>query len=123
MDALLLFFVRIGIILTLIWVFFARVLLWLHRLKEDLIRKAQLHGLFGIHPGLIFHELCNAAVGKPGLKGIGVDDALLDLVEGADGFLHVPGVTHGNGAGIMDHQHGYGRHEDFVPGHGDHRGS
>ena len=106
-----LFFVRvilIGVIrirlvpLRLLFLLFLR----LYGFKKDLIREAQLHRLLRVHPGLILHELGDPVVGKAGLKGIGVDDALLDLVERRDGSLHVFGIAHGNGAGIVDHQHG-----------------
>ena len=51
------------------------------------------------------------------LCSVGIDDALLDFCQHLDGFLHVLGIAHRNGAGVMDHQHGNGTHLDSITGH------
>nr|DAY84259.1 MAG TPA: hypothetical protein [Caudoviricetes sp.] len=94
----------------------------LHGFKEDFIGKTQLHRFLGVHPGLIFHELGDAVVGQAALGGIGVDDALLDLVQRGDSLLHVLSVAHCNGAGVMDHEHSHRGHQHLVAGHRDHAG-
>ena len=53
------------------------------------------------------------------LCGIRIDDALLDFGQHLDGFFHVLGVAHRNGAGVMDHQHGDRTHLDSITGHCD----
>ena len=87
--------------------------------KHDLIGKAQLNSLLGVQPGFIGHQLGDLVAGKPGLRLIGVHDALLDLVERGDGFLHRLRVPHGNGHRVVDHQHGHRGHHHTVTGHGD----
>ena len=93
------------------------VRLFLFLRKEDLVCKAQLHRLLGVHPGLIAHEIGNAGMGQTRLCGIRIDDAFLDFVQHLDGFFHVLGVAHRNGAGVMDHQHGDRTHLDGVTCH------
>ena len=97
------------------------VRLFLFLCKEDLVCKAQLHRLLRIHPGLIAHEVGNAGMSQTRLCGIRIDDALLDFGQHLDGFFHVLGVAHRNGAGVMDHQHGDRTHLDSITGHCDNR--
>ena len=87
--------------------------------EHDLIGKAQFNRLLGVEPGLVGHQLRDLVAGKPGLCLIGVHDALLDLVERGDGFLHRLRVPHGNGDRVMDHQHRDRGHHHTVTGHGD----
>ena len=51
------------------------------------------------------------------LCSVGIDNALLDLGQHLDGFLHVLSIAHRYRAGVMDHQHGNGTHLDNVTGH------
>ena len=55
------------------------------------------------------------------LCSVSIDDALLDFLQHLDGLLHVLGVAHRNGAGVMDHQHGDRTHLDSITGHCDNR--
>ena len=57
-------------------------------------------------------------MGQATLGCVGVDDALLDLVQHLDSFLHILGVPHRNGTGVMDHQHSNRAHLDGISGHG-----
>ena len=56
-------------------------------------------------------------MGQAALGGIGVDDALLDLVQRGDSLLHVLGVAHRNGAGVVDHEHGHRGHQHLAARH------
>ena len=93
------------------------VRLFLFLCKEDLVCEAQLHSLLRIHPGLIAHEVGNTGVAESALCSVGIDDALLDFVQHLDGLLHVFGIAHRNGAGVMDHQHGNRTHLNSITGH------
>ena len=86
--------------------------------EHDLIGKTQFDRLLGVQPGFIGHQLGDLVAGKPGLRLIGVHDALLDLVERGDGFLHRLRVPHGNGHWVVDHEHGHRGHHHTVSGHG-----
>ena len=89
--------------------------------KHDLIGKAQLHCLLCIKPGLVRHQLGDFVSGKAGLCHIGVEDALLDLVQCGDRFFHRSGIAHRNGHGIVHHNHGDRRHHHPVTCHCHHR--
>ena len=56
-------------------------------------------------------------MGQAALGGIGVDDALLDLVQRGDSLLHVLGVAHRNSAGVVDHEHGHRGHQHLAARH------
>ena len=51
------------------------------------------------------------------LRCVGIDDALLDFGQHFNGFFHVLGIAHRNGAGVVDHQHGNRAHLDGITGH------
>ena len=85
--------------------------------KHDLIGKAQLHSLLGVEPGLVGHKLGDFVSGEPGLRHIGVEDALFDLVQRGDRLLHRSGIPHGNRHGIMNHDHSHRRDQHSVTCH------
>ena len=107
----------VGVFFRILRVCRVTVRLLLFLCKEDLVCKAQLHSLLRIHPGLIAHEVGNAGVAETAFCSIGIDDALLDFGQHLNGFLHVLGIAHRNGAGVMDHQHGNGTHLNSITSH------
>ena len=107
----------VGVFFRILRVCRVTVRLLLFLCKEDLVCKAQLHRLLRIHPGLIAHEVGDAGMAESALRCVGIDDAFLDLGQHLDSLFHILGIAHGNGAGVMDHQHGNGTHLDSVTGH------
>ena len=91
------------------------------RTLQNVIRKAQLHSLGGIHPGLSIHEMTELCPGQPSLDFVGIDDGILHAAQHLNGLLHFGGIAVGNGHGIVDHEHGYRGHQHLGTGHGDNR--
>ncbi len=92
------------------------------RILEDRIGEAQLDGLLRVHPCLVVHQVADLRAGEVRLDLVGVDDALLHLVQHADGLLHVLMVAVGSGHGVVDHHERGGCHEHPRARHRDHRG-
>ena len=57
--------------------------------REHAVRKAELDGPFRVHPCLTVHEVRDPCAGQPGPELVGVDDALLDLLQHFDGLFHL----------------------------------
>ena len=58
--------------------------------------------------------------GQPGLDLIGVDDGILHAAKHLDGFLHLCGIAHRYGHGIVDHHHGHRRYQHLRARHSNH---
>jgi len=90
---------------------------------ENIIGKAKLHRLVCVHPGLRVHQMGQLGAGQPGLDLIGVDDGILHAAKHLDGFLHLCGIAHRYGHGIVDHHHGHRADQYFCTSHRNHAGS
>ena len=84
---------------------------------DHIIGKAVLHGLVGIHPCLIFHELRKLGPGHTGLCLIGIDDGILHLVQHVDRLLQIPVISHGNRTRVVDHEHTSRTDENLISRH------
>jgi hypothetical protein len=88
----------------------------------DAVGKAEVDRFFGGEPGLVLHHRLDLGIVAAGFVTIRADHAGLHLVEGIGHPAHVCGRSHDQTRGIVQHQHGVGRHDHLVAGHGDHRG-
>ena len=59
--------------------------------------------------------------GQASLDFVSIDDGILHAAEHLDGFLHLGGITVGDGHGVVDHEHRHRGHQHFGASHGDHR--
>src|SRR5699024_11615860 len=52
----------------------------------------------------------------------GVDDGVFHTSQHLNSFLHLCGITHGHGHGIVDHHHGHRRYQHLRASHRNDRG-